>query len=563
MQDSTLNQQNTSTNPTFPTDQSTSTPPTLTDQPLSVPPVTVTETTTTTTTQPADTSPTFPTETPQDTGNGGGVPPDSGISTPPQTDFAPPSPRRRALIPTILGLVLLVVGVGAGLALTQRQQLLNQRAGGWCTGDCRVGNRGECPGNYNWNCSGGGGSAVGCSNTLGMCSQPSSGGTQPTAPAGAWCTGSSGSDRGQCPATGWTYVYPGAGCQQSNGSYLGRCCPAGESCPTATTSGGGTTPGGTTTGGEGDTCTSDANCSSPLHCITCIAGTVKSGQKVCYGNAGTLIACGGYSNATGRVCTTGDRKACGDCSGANGEPAGGAGPTQQAYCNALGQWDCIRTDRCGEIGNRPDGATCIYDTSCLSGDCNETTHTCNGSTPPTTGNTCRVYDGRTVGSGGFAGCGDHYNQPSNYDCFCNNGTISCSYDADRQSCAAPAGTIEAPTTPTTGGGTTPTNPPGSTAPSTAQCQAVKAYDTNWNLLTTTQLSALKAGDKVRFTVTGTTTSGVFDKARFTINGTLRPEVTTTKPAATQEFYDEYTIPVGVTSFTVTAQIHHAALNTWN
>jgi hypothetical protein len=62
---------------------------------------------------------------------------------------------------------------------------------------------------------------------------------------------------------------------------------------------------------------------------------------------------------------------------------------------------------------------------------------------------------------------------------------------------------------------------------------------------------------------GTATSGTFDKARFVINGTETPEVTGQKPGSSGEFYYEYTIPAGTTSFNVTGQVHHQQLNTWN
>jgi hypothetical protein len=92
----------------------------------------------------------------------------------------------------------------------------------------------------------------------------------------------------------------------------------------------------------------------------------------------------------------------------------------------------------------------------------------------------------------------------------------------------------------------------------ATCNSVMAYDQNWQALSATQLSALKSGDVVRFAVGGTSSGGSFDRARFTINGTQRPEVTTIRPG-TSEFYDEYTIPAGSTSFTVSAQIRHTQL----
>jgi hypothetical protein len=108
-------------------------------------------------------------------------------------------------------------------------------------------------------------------------------------------------------------------------------------------------------------------------------------------------------------------------------------------------------------------------------------------------------------------------------------------------------------TPTGPGGPTPT--PGITA----QCLDVKAYNTNWSQLTVSQLSQLKAGDRVRFTVAGTSVGGgSIDKARFRINGVTRPEVTQKKPG-TEEYYDEYIIPSGTTTFTIHAQIHHTTL----
>ena len=99
-------------------------------------------------------------------------------------------------------------------------------------------------------------------------------------------------------------------------------------------------------------------------------------------------------------------------------------------------------------------------------------------------------------------------------------------------------------------------------PPTAQCSNVKAYkgDDTFTLLTTDELKALKAGDKVRFAVAGTATGGTgsFDKAKFKINSTDSGEVTTKKPSS-EEFYYEFTIPDGTTSFNITAQIHHTTL----
>ncbi|MCX7928679.1 MAG: hypothetical protein N2558_03255 [Patescibacteria group bacterium] len=92
----------------------------------------------------------------------------------------------------------------------------------------------------------------------------------------------------------------------------------------------------------------------------------------------------------------------------------------------------------------------------------------------------------------------------------------------------------------------------------ASCNNVIAYDKNWQQLNNQQLSQLKAGDIVRFTIGGTTTSGSFDKARFIINGVQKPETTSLRPN-TSEFYYEYIIPSETTTFEVKAEIHHSQL----
>lgn len=164
--------------------------------------------------------------------------------------------------------------------------------------------------------------------------------------------------------------------------------------------------------------------------------------------------------------------------------------------------------------------------------------TCCNLTPPgacsAAGGTCTnscIASGGTLVNGG-AGCG-------------NQQLICCKFGG--------GGTPSTPTpTPTTappgGGGGGPT----------AQCLNIQAFDTNWVQLSGAQLAALRPGDKVRFTVAGQTSSGSFDRARFIINGTTRPEVTGKRPA-TQEFFDEYTIPDGISTFSINAQLHHSTL----
>ena len=116
-------------------------------------------------------------------------------------------------------------------------------------------------------------------------------------------------------------------------------------------------------------------------------------------------------------------------------------------------------------------------------------------------------------------------------------------------------------TPTPTSTKTPTPTP--TLPPTAQCREIKAYDTNWNLLSISDLEKLLPGSRVRFTVIGSTSAGIFDKALFSVNGVGSGEVTQKKPG-TEEFYYEYTITVSDAgkTLTVEAWVHHAGLDQW-
>jgi len=96
----------------------------------------------------------------------------------------------------------------------------------------------------------------------------------------------------------------------------------------------------------------------------------------------------------------------------------------------------------------------------------------------------------------------------------------------------------------------------------ASCTNIKIYDTSWNQLTVSDLSHLAPGRVVNLTVMGSTTLGSFDKARFVINSITSPEVTNIKPESPGEFYYQYTIPSGVSSFTIVGQLHHLELNSW-
>ncbi len=89
----------------------------------------------------------------------------------------------------------------------------------------------------------------------------------------------------------------------------------------------------------------------------------------------------------------------------------------------------------------------------------------------------------------------------------------------------------------------------------AICLNVVAYDTQWNVLSASELSELNEGDTVRFAVSGTATTGTIDSARFRINSGTPVETTEKKPGS-EEFFVEYEIPASTQSFSISAQLHH-------
>lgn len=92
----------------------------------------------------------------------------------------------------------------------------------------------------------------------------------------------------------------------------------------------------------------------------------------------------------------------------------------------------------------------------------------------------------------------------------------------------------------------------------AICKNIIIYDTEWNQLSTSELSEMKSGDKVIFAVSGSTNQGNIDMAKFTVNK-KEHEPTTTIRNETGEFYEEFVIPDGDGRFVVNAQLHHSEL----
>jgi len=103
-------------------------------------------------------------------------------------------------------------------------------------------------------------------------------------------------------------------------------------------------------------------------------------------------------------------------------------------------------------------------------------------------------------------------------------------------------------------GTVPTSTPTPTPPPEVSCWWIKAYNINWQELSSSQLRNLRPGDKVYFVVAGSGL-GIFDRARFRINNEEWQETAVKRPG-TQEFYISYTIPSEITDFKIEAEIHH-------
>ena len=257
----------------------------------------------------------------------------------------------------------------------------------------------------------------------------------------------------------------------------------------------------------------------------------------------------------------------------NGCTPSASGGVCKPYCSSANNRDCTfgctPNNSGGTCKSAPAPAPTPYCSTNNNRDCtfgctpNNSGGTCKSAPVPTGGISCTIVS-RDPLSQGYC----DRSAPNTPDCTdkdeegssctirsqCGGGTGTCvviNQGGANSECQCQKGAAPPPPTKTP----TPPPPPGEP---TAQCLNIKAYDTNWTELTSAQLAQIKVGDTVRFTVAGQASSGSFDKARFKINGVQRPEVTGKRPA-TEEYYDEYTIPAGITTFTINAQIHHATL----
>jgi hypothetical protein len=105
---------------------------------------------------------------------------------------------------------------------------------------------------------------------------------------------------------------------------------------------------------------------------------------------------------------------------------------------------------------------------------------------------------------------------------------------------------------------TPNPTPTPSATPSPYCVGIETYTSDWVFITPGDRSSkITAGMTVYF-CTASVASADIDKAKFTINGNVYDE-TTTKVPSSNHFCQQYTIPEGVTTFEVSAQIHNATL----
>jgi len=322
---------------------------------------------------------------------------------------------------------------------------------------------------------------------------------------------------------------------------------------------------------KADVCTvGDTSCSDWTHVVTCEEDTYgypawgapelcddhcSGGRCVGGGGSGTPTPSDKCDNSsdTASVCRG---KTVGDIGSCQINPATCTGATDNALickrttgtkCSA----DCGYSSGCSATSIPPVspspgqcGVNCIvyYCPSGCSGGCGENTPgvtiernvPCGEAWGKIGGNTCGQVD--TVDSNGA---------------YC----IPTSGDGSKFNCVEQTAVCAPAATPSDNPDITPTPAP-NTPP---QCINIKVYDTSWKQLATSDLTNLKAGDKINLAVAGSKgSSGTIDKAKFKVNGT---DLTETTQKHNSEFYSEYTVPASVTSFSVNVQLHHT-VNGW-
>ena len=485
----------------------------------------------------------------------------------------------------VLGVLLLVGGVTAGILLVQQQQDIREKAagiGGACSvngvsGTCTPSS--DCAQSNDWSANSGS-----CQSQVGM---PTIGCCRPKQAQTNTCNG-------QC------FNAPGGCVSIGRGDGTGTCS-GGQVCCSATTP----------TPSPINNCTGQCF-NAPGGCVSIgrnnASGTCTGGQACCSAPTPTPASCNGTCEATSCQ-NLGKVPGSGACSGgliccAQPTPT----PTSASNTCSTNGGSCFSAaGGCVSIGRSSVNGTCTGGQVCCSNAVGGGTPTptpggggatITPSPTPNSSTACRyVNDGNTVTLAGNCtgytfralvfqcasqlvggkceGSGSTiiHDQPNATSVNINMGTVpACgSRQADLIVTSRPNDGLsgdELPGTPRVANFISknlgsaacgPTSASPSPATPTASCQQVLAYDTNWNRLSSSQLSSLRAGDKVRFTITGSKSTGSFSKARFKINSGTPVEVTTKKPGEAEVFYTEYTIPTGTTTFTINAAIYHSSL----
>lgn len=403
------------------------------------------------------------------------------------------------IIATILGILLLVGGIGAGILVTQQPQLFQQKAK-----EANCATNADCPSGYQCKMSAGILDCVKTTTTTGTTGTTggatgTGGGVSPTCNPLAKNVCQSGvatcvNGLWTCPTT---CAALGSSC---NG---GKCCVAGTFC---NNEGANSYCRASTTTGTTSVCPAG---SQPISDYSPDSGSCQNVGEIDASSFCCKPIVTSGTTATSTTCPAGDACRAAGGKGTNGlygcagfNEVSDAGKTCSIGVQGVGIC-CTKTG--AGITTGTSGALCISDGRCLSDSTSETC--CNGT--PTTN---------------VAKCG------KSIPLYCGG----------------------------TGGGTITTTTGGGGGGATAKCQNIKAYDASFTLLSSTQLSALTAGANINFCVVGSATKGGFDRAKFTINGVAQAETTTQRPGS-QDFCQAYTIPVGVTTFNITAQIHHITL----
>ena len=430
----------------------------------------------------------------------------SGPAAPPDLPPVAATPKKKfgggKIIATILGLVLLVGGVGAGVVLTQQQQIFKPKA----TASC---------------------SCSAAKDSQGNLIRDSSGKLSCSANAGSSCGGGSNAicyDQGSycscgCSATITCVNGQTQSCTCSNGSTSTQTCSnnAWGSCNCGGTAGGCSAADIAACVAQGKTCTivnGNALCSGKsCPSYFCIGTDGRHASNTACGSETQVDSCIDADGKTRYCCKSGTAGG-GACALTGSEICVGNVPTGDCYQGSTGgQYACykLKGDRGKKLSN-----------------CSDANSTCNCTCPS-------PYTWLAHENGGWW-------------CFNTNTTASCAGEVPyAERCSL---------TPQQCGSGTP--PPGTPPPAAPMCVAVSAYDASWGALTPAQLSTLAVGAQVNFCVSGSAPSGTFDKAQFMINTTLEPETTTKRPSS-DNYCQSYTILSTDTTVNVKAKIHHTTL----